>query len=92
MLKKAVFPGKYTQGVGAIGELPALEEVGLPTTLADIGLGEADRGRLMMAAEKACAPDQPVHHEAGAITPRRVLDAMLAADALGLQRKVSLPR
>ncbi len=63
------------------------EEVGLPTTLADVGLGEADRGRLMMAAEKACAPDQPIHHEAGAITPQRVLDAMLAADALGLERK-----
>ena len=24
MFKKAVFPGKYIQGVGAIGELPAL--------------------------------------------------------------------
>ncbi|MCE5185359.1 MAG: hypothetical protein LLF76_04455, partial [Planctomycetaceae bacterium] len=24
MLKKAVFPGKYIQGAGAIGELPAL--------------------------------------------------------------------
>jgi glycerol dehydrogenase len=24
MYKKAVFPGKYIQGVGAIGELPAL--------------------------------------------------------------------
>ena len=41
----------------------------------------------MKAAEKACAPDQPIHHEAGVITPQRVLDAMLAADALGLERK-----
>jgi glycerol dehydrogenase len=63
------------------------EDVGLPTTLADIGLGDADRGYLMEAAEKACAPDQPIHHEAGVITPARVLDAMLAADALGQERR-----
>ena len=31
------------------------EEVGLPTTFADIGLGNVDRTRLMRAAEKACA-------------------------------------
>lgn len=63
------------------------EGVGLPTTLADIGLGNADRHKLMVAAEKACAPDQPIHHEAGVITPRNVLDAMLAADALGQARR-----
>ena len=63
------------------------EDVGLPTTLADIGLGGADRGRLMVAAEKACAPDQPVHHEASVVTPAAVLDAMLAADALGQERR-----
>ena len=27
MFKKAVFPGKYIQGAGAIGELPALVEL-----------------------------------------------------------------
>lgn len=63
------------------------EEVGLPTTLADIGLGGADRRRLMLAAEKACAPDQPIHHEASTITTEAVLDAMLAADALGQERR-----
>ena len=34
------------------------EEIGLPTTLADIGLENADRDKLMKAAEKACAPDR----------------------------------
>jgi glycerol dehydrogenase len=63
------------------------EEVGLPTTLADLGLGGASRDKLRLAAEKASAPEQPVHHEAGRITPDRVLDAMLAADAIGQQRK-----
>jgi glycerol dehydrogenase len=63
------------------------EDVGLPTTLADIGLGKAGRRQLMEVAEKACAPGQPIHHEAGVITPARVLDAMLAADAFGQERR-----
>lgn len=63
------------------------EDVGLPTTLADIGLGRADAATLMVAAEKACAPGQPIHHEAGDIAPRDVLDAMLAADAVGRARR-----
>ena len=63
------------------------EDVGLPTTLADIGVPHADRGRLMEAAKKACAPDQPIHHEADPVTPDAVLDAMLAADSLGRERR-----
>ncbi len=63
------------------------EDVGLPTTLAQIGLGKADRKRLTIAAEKACAADQPIHHEASVVTPAGVLDAMLAADALGRERR-----
>ncbi len=62
------------------------ENIGLPTTLGDIGLGNASRRQLLEVAAKACAPDQPIHHEAGQITPAMVLDAMLAADALGQQR------
>ena len=63
------------------------EEVGLPTTLAGIGLGDFDARRLMPAAEKACAPNECIHHEAGSITPEKVLHAMLAADAVGEYRK-----
>ena len=63
------------------------EEVGLPTTLADIGLGDVDRQRLMLVAEKACAPNECIHHEAGIITPEIVLHAIFAADAIGEYRK-----
>ena len=66
------------------------EEVGLPTTLADIGLHDVDRNRLMLVAEKACAPSEGIHHEAGEITPDKVLNAMLAADAVGRYRKGQL--
>jgi glycerol dehydrogenase len=63
------------------------ESVGLPTTLADIGLGKVTRDKLMVAAEKACAPEQPIHHEAGKITPEKVLNAMLSANVMGKARK-----
>ncbi len=63
------------------------ETVGLPTTLADIGLGKVSREGLILAAERACAPGQPIHHEPGIVTPERVLDAMLAADAIGRARR-----
>jgi hypothetical protein len=63
------------------------ESVGLPTTLADIGLGTADWQRLMVASQKSCAPHQPIHHEKGIITSGRVLEAMLAADAVGRWRR-----
>ena len=63
------------------------EDVGLPTTLGDIGLGSADRETLKNVAEKACGPDQPIHHEAGRITPEKVLSAMVAADAIGRMRR-----
>jgi len=63
------------------------EEIGLPTTLADIGLENVSRDRLMEVAVKTCAPAESIHHEAGLITPGRVLSAMIAADAMGQSRK-----
>jgi glycerol dehydrogenase len=41
----------------------------------------------MVAAQKTCDIGQFVHHEAGVITPEKVLNAMLAADAIGRARK-----
>ena len=67
------------------------EEIGLPTTLADLGLGKSDRSHLLPAAQKACAPGEYIHHEAGIVTPERVLNAMLAADAIGQARKAKAP-
>ncbi len=63
------------------------KETGLPTTLANIGLDNEDRLRLMKAAEKTCAPGAAIHHEAGTITPERVLHAMITADAMGQKTK-----
>lgn len=63
------------------------EGIGLPTTLSGIGVDAADRERLARAAQKACAPQEGIHHEAGAMTPEKVLSAMIAADAMGCDRE-----
>ena len=61
--------------------------VGLPVTLAQIGLGDVSRDELLKVAERACAGGEAIHHEAGEITPGRVLAALLAADSMGRQRR-----
>ncbi|MCF8364320.1 MAG: glycerol dehydrogenase [Bacteroidales bacterium] len=63
------------------------EKTGLPTTLAEIGLEDFSKTNLMKAALKACDPSERIHHEAGEITPEKVLDAMIAADVMGKMRK-----
>lgn len=63
------------------------EAVGLPTTLAEIGLENVSDDDLMRAAEKACAPDETIFNESGEITPQSVFMALKAADAEGRRRK-----
>ncbi|MBN1404829.1 MAG: glycerol dehydrogenase [Opitutales bacterium] len=63
------------------------EDVGLPTTLEEIGLGDCDAAELMPAAVKACEQGSSIHHEAGEMTPEKVLNALLAADSIGTFRE-----
>ncbi|MFH0736185.1 MAG: glycerol dehydrogenase [bacterium] len=63
------------------------ENIGLPTTLLEIGVIDIDKNDLMKVAVKTCAPQESIHHEAGCITPSRVLNAIIAADAMGKLRK-----
>jgi glycerol dehydrogenase len=62
------------------------EEVGLPTTLVSLGIDVKERSRLRLVAEKACDPGSSIRKEPGSITPEKVLDALLAADAVGTGR------
>ena len=57
--------------------------VGLPVTFAELGVTDLSRENLMKVAEKACAPGETIVNSTVAVTPESVLDAMLAADALG---------
>jgi glycerol dehydrogenase len=74
----------------SVGEMETVygfcESVGLPTTFADVGLINPYREQLMKAAIKACAPEECIHHEAFKVTPALVLDAMMAANAMGQRR------
>ncbi len=63
------------------------ESVGLPTTLAEIGLSGVTRDELRPAAERACIPEEFIQREAADVSPDAVLFAMLAADAEGRRRK-----
>jgi glycerol dehydrogenase len=63
------------------------EAVGLPTTLAEIGLAGATAEDLMNVARRACAPEESIHHESGTVTPSQVASALVAADSMGCSRK-----
>lgn len=57
--------------------------IGLPTTLAEIGLGEASDAELLQAAEAACAPGETIHNAPYPVSPQAVLAALRAGDAIG---------
>ena len=58
-------------------------EVGLPVTLAELGVEDASRERVMAVAEAACAPADTVGNMPFDVTPEMLADAILGADALG---------
>ncbi|MGB3683137.1 MAG: glycerol dehydrogenase [Rubrobacteraceae bacterium] len=65
-------------------------EVGLPVSLEDIGVGDANREDLRQVAEAACTEGETIHNMPFDVYPRMVVDAMLAADAFGHQRRAVL--
>mmetsp|Transcript_26062 Transcript_26062/g.65146 ORF Transcript_26062/g.65146 Transcript_26062/m.65146 type:complete len:381 (+) Transcript_26062:179-1321(+) len=64
------------------------EEVGLPTTLADVGLkGEVSDEKLWIVANRTCVPEETVHNEPVKVVAEDVFNALKAADAEGRRRK-----
>ena len=61
--------------------------IGLPTTLADIGIGKATDAELLEVAKKACSPEDTMANVPGEVTPEKVAAALKAADAEGRKRK-----
>ena len=57
--------------------------VGLPTTFADIGIGDPSQELLETVAKRAAAAGETIHNEPIAVTPALVLEAMRAADSAG---------
>ena len=62
------------------------EAVGLPTTLADIGLEGVSDSELMKVAQAAVAEGETIHNESGVITADAVFRALKTTDALGRSR------
>ncbi len=58
-------------------------EVGLPLTLADIGLPELPKEVLQKIAIRATAKNDTIHNEPFEVRPDMVADAIMAADAMG---------
>jgi glycerol dehydrogenase len=57
--------------------------VGLPVTLAEIGLSAMTAEQLQMIARRATSEQDTIHNEPFTVTPGMVADAIMAADALG---------
>jgi glycerol dehydrogenase len=58
-------------------------EVGLPVTLAEIGLTDLSGELLQQIAQRATARGETIHNEPFEVRPDMVADALRAADALG---------
>lgn len=58
-------------------------QVGLPMTFAQLGVKDASYDRVLEVAKLACAPNDTLHNMPFEVTPEKVANAMLAADALG---------
>jgi glycerol dehydrogenase len=63
------------------------ESVGLPTTLADIGITDASDDDLRIVAEAACGEGETIHHEPCPISADAVVAALKTADQFGHSRR-----
>jgi len=63
------------------------ESIGLPTTLADLGLGEVTDQELSQVAEKACQAEESMQNEPFETSPGVVVDMIKAANAWGMSRR-----
>lgn len=63
------------------------ESLGLPTTLAEIGLEGVSDEDLMVVAKQACADGETIFNEPIPVTPETVFAALKAANAEGQRRK-----
>jgi glycerol dehydrogenase len=61
--------------------------LGLPVTLADLNLAGATRDKLKMLGDVCAASDSLCANHVFSVTSDSVVDAILAADALGNERK-----
>lgn len=81
VLVQLVLEGKPRQLIEQV--LAFSTEVGLPMTLADVGLADCPGHVLSRVSERATAEGETIHNEPFPVTPRMVADAIRTADAIG---------
>ena len=59
--------------------------VGLPVSLAEVGVKDSSRSRLRGVAERSSVAGETAHNEPFPITPNLLLDAIVVADAIGAE-------
>lgn len=59
------------------------KDVGLPTTLTDLGIKQINPDQIMEVAKLACSPDDTLGNMPFDVTPEDVYAAIMGADALG---------
>ncbi len=57
------------------------DQIGLPMTLGDLGLGEMSLIELRQAAEFACQPQSDIHHLPFEVSPQQLMAAMVSTTA-----------
>ena len=80
-LVQLILEGKPRSLVDRVLEFAA--EVGLPMTLAEVGLGELTGEMLNQIATRSTARGETIHNEPFEVRPEMVSDAIRAADATG---------
>ena len=58
-------------------------DVGLPTTLADVGVDVVDERQLQTIADRACRAGEIIHNEPYPVDEALVVSALKAMDAYG---------
>ncbi len=86
-LVQLVLEGKPSHEIDKV--LTFSHAVGLPITLADIGLLASDIEMLDAVAQRSTATSETIHNEPFEVQPEMVRDAIRAADALGQRWKLS---
>jgi glycerol dehydrogenase len=81
LLVQLVLEGKPRSVIDPV--LAFSSEVGLPITLAEVGLADLPRDLLEQVATRATAEGETIHNEPFEVRPDMVADAILAADAIG---------
>lgn len=81
LLTQLVLEGKPRSVIDPV--LTLATSVGLPITLAEVGLSDLPRPLLEQIAIRATAEGETIHNEPFTVTPDMVADAILSADAMG---------